>query len=125
MISYKDLSQHDYDHLLRENNGFKEQKDQEKVEHGLTVIGVFGIMDPLRPGIADAVDACHKAGVNVRMCTGDNILTAIAISKEAHILSERDLADTEDKDLVCMTGKDFQEYIGGLQEVKNEDGTSV
>lgn len=95
MISYKDLSQHDYEHLLRENNGCKEQKDQEKVEHDLTVIGVFGIMDPLRPGIADAVDACHQAGVNVRMCTGDNISTAIAISKEAHILVDGDLADPE------------------------------
>jgi len=59
------------------------------------VIGVFGIMDPLRPGIADAVDACHQAGVNVRMCTGDNISTAIAISKEAHILVDGDLADPE------------------------------
>jgi P-type E1-E2 ATPase len=43
-------------------------------------------MDPLRPGIKDAVLQCHKSGVNVRMVTGDNIDTAIAISKEAGII---------------------------------------
>lgn len=45
-------------------------------------------MDPLRPGIADTVDILHRAGVNVRMCTGDFIDTAIAISKQAHIIEE-------------------------------------
>jgi len=65
---------------------------------------IFALMDPLRPGVPEAVDACHKAGVNVRMCTGDNIDTAIAISKQAHILSESDLADSENQEYVCMTG---------------------
>jgi P-type E1-E2 ATPase len=59
-------------------------------------------MDPLRPGIKEAVAQCHKSGVNVRMVTGDNIDTAIAISKEAGIIgSEVDGT----KGYVCMTGK--------------------
>jgi Ca2+-transporting ATPase len=49
---------------------------------------MVGIKDPLRDGIKRAVQLCHGAGVRVRMVTGDNINTAIAIAKEAGILAE-------------------------------------
>jgi P-type Ca2+ transporter type 2C len=68
------------------------------------MIGIFGLMDPLRPGIPEAVDTMHKAGVNVRMCTGDQIDTATAIALASHILSPSDLNDSEDRQYVCMTG---------------------
>jgi Ca2+-transporting ATPase len=47
---------------------------------------MVGIKDPLRDGIAAAVRACYEGGVRVRMVTGDNKNTAIAIAKEAGIL---------------------------------------
>lgn len=43
------------------------------------------------------------SGINVRMVTGDNIDTAIAISKEAGIIKEDFLNNEEE--YVCMTGK--------------------
>lgn len=55
--------------------------------------GIFGLKDPLRDGIKASVLACHKAGINVRMVTGDNIDTAKAISIEAGIITEQDLAN--------------------------------
>ena len=45
------------------------------------------------------------------MCTGDNIDTATAISKNAGIFSEADVKD-KGKKYVCMTGKDFREEVG-------------
>jgi len=42
---------------------------------------MVGIKDPLRDGIQTAVASCHTAGVRVRMVTGDNKNTAIAIAK--------------------------------------------
>lgn len=48
---------------------------------------MVGIQDPLRRGIRDSVRVCSNAGVTVRMVTGDNKETAIAISKEAGIIS--------------------------------------
>lgn len=42
----------------------------------LTLVAVTAIEDPLREGVRDAVLTCQKAGVQVKMCTGDNILTA-------------------------------------------------
>ena len=65
---------------------------------------MVGIKDPLRDGIAQAVQACYEAGVRVRMVTGDNKRTAIAIAKEAGILA----ADWKKKgpnDYTVMTGQ--------------------
>ncbi len=41
----------------------------------------MGIKDPIRDEIPRAVSLCHTAGVQVRMITGDNENTAIAIAK--------------------------------------------
>lgn len=79
----------------------------------MIMIGIFGLVDPLRPGIKEAVAQCHKSGINVRMCTGDNLDTAIAISKEAGIVTDADLLHNEEG-YVCMLGKNFREVVGGI-----------
>lgn len=60
----------------------------EKVFKDMVFFGIVGIQDPLRVGVADAVLACQKAGVVVRMVTGDNLLTAKAIAGECGIYTE-------------------------------------
>ncbi|KAK8098624.1 putative calcium P-type ATPase [Apiospora kogelbergensis] len=57
----------------------------------MTFLGMVGIQDPLREGVAEAVHSCQKAGVMVRMVTGDNKLTAQAIAKECGILQPEGL----------------------------------
>ncbi|EED24147.1 P-type calcium ATPase, putative [Talaromyces stipitatus ATCC 10500] len=51
----------------------------------MTLIGVVGIQDPLRPGVTESVQQCQRAGIFVRMVTGDNINTAKAIAQECDI----------------------------------------
>lgn len=51
-------------------------------------LGIVGIQDPLRDGVPEAVHDCQKAGVFVRMVTGDNIVTAKAIATECGIYME-------------------------------------
>ena len=46
----------------------------------LVLIGITGIEDPLRPGVRHAVAQCLKAGVAVKTCSDDNILTARSIA---------------------------------------------
>ncbi|OCL09810.1 calcium-translocating P-type ATPase [Glonium stellatum] len=55
--------------------------------NNLVFLAVFGIRDPLRNGVREAVQACQNAGVFVRMVTGDNVLTAKVIAEECGILS--------------------------------------
>ncbi|KAG0238257.1 hypothetical protein BGW42_006537 [Actinomortierella wolfii] len=57
-------------------------------EEGMTLVGVVGIEDPLREGVPEAVLACQRAGVFVRMVTGDNILTAKSIATQCGIYTQ-------------------------------------
>jgi Ca2+-transporting ATPase len=59
----------------------------EEILQDLTCLGVAGIKDPLRDGVQDAIQVCQKAGVVVRMVTGDNLLTARAIAEDTGILT--------------------------------------
>ncbi|XP_061338998.1 calcium-transporting ATPase 4, plasma membrane-type-like isoform X2 [Gastrolobium bilobum] len=79
-------------------------------DSGYTLIAIVGIKDPVRPGVKEAVQTCLAAGITVRMVTGDNIHTAIAIAKECGILTEggvaiegpdfRDLSPEQMKDII-------------------------
>ena len=100
-------------------------EDRVAAEKDLIFAGVFGIMDPLRPGIPEAVSQCHHSGITVRMCTGDNIQTAIAISRKARIVTDAEIA-ADEEGYVCMTGKQFREAVGGLIKTKDPlTGTEV
>ncbi len=54
----------------------------------LTFLGFVGMIDPLRPGVRDAVAACREAGVGVCMITGDHPVTALAIARDLGLASE-------------------------------------
>ncbi|KAK0385624.1 hypothetical protein NLU13_6801 [Sarocladium strictum] len=54
----------------------------------MTLIGVVGIQDPVRPGVPEAVQNARRAGITTRMVTGDNIVTARAIATECGILTD-------------------------------------
>lgn len=59
-----------------------------KLERDLCLEGIAGIMDPLRSDVIDAVATCQRAGIFVRMVTGDNLKTAEAIARAAGILTD-------------------------------------
>lgn len=48
----------------------------------LTLLGLVGMIDPLRPEAAHAIARCRQAGVEVAMVTGDHPSTALAIARE-------------------------------------------
>jgi P-type E1-E2 ATPase len=43
---------------------------------GFTLVAIVGIKDVIRQEVPEAVALCQKAGITVRMVTGDNIITA-------------------------------------------------
>ncbi|KAG0739123.1 hypothetical protein G6F57_011787 [Rhizopus arrhizus] len=81
------LAYRDFDHWPP--NGTNEEGDvpyEDLVQdNALTFLGVFGIEDPLREGVPEAVRACQRAGVVVRMVTGDNLVTAKSIATQCGI----------------------------------------
>jgi calcium-translocating P-type ATPase len=52
---------------------------------GLTMLGLAGIIDPPREEAIMAVSECKKAGIKVKMITGDHLDTALAIGKQLGI----------------------------------------
>jgi Ca2+-transporting ATPase len=69
---------------------------QDVLESGLVFVGVAAIRDPLRPDVKAAVEECRRAGIEVKMITGDNVETARAIAGDVG-LTDRDAAiDTAD-----------------------------
>ncbi len=59
---------------------------QQELEQGMCYDGFVVISDPLSPDVSEAIQRCHRAGIQVKMLTGDNILTARAIANQLHLL---------------------------------------
>lgn len=75
------------------------------VLNGMVLDAIVGIQDPLRDNVKDAVAQCQKAGVTVRMVTGDNLITAKAIARNCGILSTKNLNDSH----CAMEGPQFRQ----------------
>lgn len=76
---------------------------------GFTLVGICGIKDIIRAEVPDSVRKCASAGIQVKMVTGDNKITARAIAKEVGIIN----ANNERTALV-MEGPEFLRLIGGV-----------
>jgi len=67
--------------------GPQEVFSEEHLRH-LTLTGLVGLIDPLRPEAKAAVTACRAAGIRVAMLTGDHPATAFAIASELELVSD-------------------------------------
>ncbi|MGJ0525728.1 cation-translocating P-type ATPase [Burkholderia gladioli] len=80
----------------------------DRVETGLTLLGLVGMLDPIRPGAHDAVATCRSAGITPVMITGDHPATARAIAGRLgmlgdgdRVMSGRELAALSEADLAA------------------------
>jgi cbb3-type cytochrome oxidase maturation protein len=76
----------------------------------LTFLGLVGMIDPLRPGVRDAVAACREAGVGACMITGDHPVTALAISRDLGLASEPDQVVTG-SELAKMSPAEMEQAV--------------
>jgi Ca2+-transporting ATPase len=79
---------------------------RDALEKELVFVGLVAISDPLRDDVKEAVARCRKAGIEVKMITGDNVETARAIAYEVGLLDSRDAA-IDSSDSVVMTSPAF------------------
>ena len=88
----------------------EDTNDVKTVESNLAFLGLIGIMDPPRPEVKDAIATCQRAGIKVKMITGDQQMTAAAIGRELDIesgtlgaLDGQSLSDMSDEELVNVS----------------------
>jgi Ca2+ transporting ATPase len=95
-------------------------------ETELTLMCVTGIEDPLREEVPPAIAKCYGAGIDVRMVTGDNLETAIAIARRANILDpSRHFQPSKGGGLEllpdrAMEGKEFRSRVHRKNEQTGE-----
>ncbi|KAG5236629.1 calcium-transporting ATPase, plasma membrane-type [Salix suchowensis] len=110
-FAHKQLSEEQYEDG-KEEKGLKEDS--------LTLLGIVGIKDPCRPGVKKVVDDCQHAGVNIKMISGDNVLTARAITNECGKLNP----GVENINGAVVEGEEFRNYIHE-QRTENVDKICV
>lgn len=55
-MTYRDMTQREFDDLKSRNNGFAKDEDREVLEKHLTAVGIWGIQDPLRDTIQSSIE---------------------------------------------------------------------
>ena len=94
--------------------------DAELVEDTLpddmTLLGVIGVVDPVRAEVPDAVKKAHEAGIQVIEITGDCIETAVAVAKECGIYKDGDTALTNDE-FEKLTDEEVKSIIPSLRVI--------
>ncbi|KER32593.1 hypothetical protein T265_01286 [Opisthorchis viverrini] len=78
--------------------------DEDHLLEGLTCLAIIGIEDPVRPEVPAAIKQCQRAGITVRMVTGDNVNTARAIASKCGILQPGE-------NFLVLEGKEFNKRI--------------
>ena len=80
----------------------------------LTALGFVGINDPLRPSVPDAVRRCLGAGVRLIMLTGDHPATALAIAREAGLLTRGHNEVLRAAELAQLTNDELDARLEGV-----------
>lgn len=125
---------------IAERNSEEAPSEEEfSIPNDFTLLALVGIMDPIREEVPPAVQTCREAGIQVKMITGDALPTAVAIAKNAGILTHEpdteelvltsdDLADVSEEELPDVarrlrvlarsTPSDKLRLVKALQRVK-------
>jgi cation-transporting ATPase F len=83
------------------------QVDHSDLEEGLIFLGLQGMIDPPRPEAIAAVRACQSAGIQVKMITGDHVLTAQAIAEQMGLGGGKPVKAYSGRDLEQLGPEEF------------------
>jgi Ca2+-transporting ATPase len=95
----------------RDFGGESENWNEEKVENKMTFDGFAAISDPLRADVYEAVNQCRRAGIDVKILTGDNIITATAIANELGILSGNNRIAVEAREIESLSDEELSQKL--------------
>ena len=144
IFGYKKLTQEEIT-KAREENPEDDLKFFQELAKGLCFAFMVGIRDNNREDVPEAIRKCHHAGITVRMVTGDNINTAIAISKDVGIIEPHQAGECKNiaayyrkfvqekpdeakrgiqtgENPIALEGEIFRVICGGITKNPGKDG---
>ncbi len=77
------------------------------LEHDLVLVGLAGLQDPPRAGVAEAIEDCTRVGIRVRMLTDDDVQTAASIAAQVGIVARPGADGIDDAPVPAMHARDF------------------
>ena len=92
------------------------EKHRAEIECDMIFDGFVAIADPIRKEVYDAVSDCNRAGIEIKMLTGDNIVTATAIAKELKILDDDHLV-MEARELESLSDLELKNIIPKIRVI--------
>lgn len=110
-LCYKDYESWPPKEAVLDEDG---QVRYDSLANDMTLLAITAIEDPLRPGVKEAVASCARAGVQVKMCTGDNVTTAQSIAAQCGIYSEGGIV-MEGPEFRKLSPTDMMELVPRLQ----------
>ncbi|MFN7573118.1 MAG: cation-translocating P-type ATPase [Betaproteobacteria bacterium] len=82
-------------------------------QHGLTLLGLVGMIDPPRPEARAAIATCVQAGIRVVMITGDHPATALAVARELGLAAQGRLVTGAQLD--ALTDAQLAQQVGAIE----------
>ncbi len=89
----------------------------ERIPDNMTLVGLVGIRDDLRPDVKASVGQVKCAGIQVVMITGDKKETAVAIARDAGIMDGRDNVVLTSEELQRMTDEEIGSKLGDIRVI--------
>ena len=144
IFGYKNLTEEEIT-KAREENPEDDLAFFNALAKGLCYAFIVGIRDDNREDVPEAIKKCHHAGIIVRMVTGDNINTAVAISKDVGIIEPNQSTEckniaayyrkyvaekpedaqrgvTQGECPIALEGEIFRVICGGISKEKGKEG---
>lgn len=79
---------------------------------GLKLLGLVGLIDPIRDEVPAAIERCREAGISVRMITGDHPATALAVARQLNLLANGDdVANGQELHLLAPHRAAFDSFV--------------
>ena len=80
--------------------------DRDNIKNSFTFLGLQGMIDPPRKEAIDAIKTCYKAGIQVKMITGDHLVTAKAIALKLGFKTTSN--DNQEQELIAVSGENLE-----------------
>lgn len=106
LVAYRDIERDVISSM--DGRDICERLSASDAERNLTLVGAVGLLDPLRSDALDSIVRLKRAGVDVKMVSGDSLSTCVAVAKRCGILQDADGVDA------AMTSEDFMTRVSDV-----------